>query len=120
MAMQKHATGAVCRSRRRQQFVGVPPPTVCGHAAANSLWVRRRRLLLIAAPLPIMCHRDAAYKYVVIISVDFTKAFDRVRHHALSLKYLQPDLLDNIHNWLMDFFKGRGHSTTTACFLTDC
>src|SRR6218665_2190322 len=47
-------------------------------------------------------------RYVVIISIDFTKAFDRVRHHALSLKYLQPDLRDNIHNWLMDFFQGQG------------
>src|SRR6218665_4052988 len=53
-------------------------------------------------------------EYVVIISVDFTKAFNRVRHHALSLKYLQLELPDHIHNWLMDYFTGRGHSTRIA------
>ena len=37
-------------------------------------------------------------KYVVIISVDFTKAFDRVRHRAPSLKYLQLELPDHILN----------------------
>ena len=51
-------------------------------------------------------------EYVVIISVDFTKAFDRVRHHALSLKYLQFELPD--HNWMMDYFTGRGNSTRVA------
>src|SRR6218665_424092 len=50
-------------------------------------------------------------EYVEIISVDFTEAFERVRHHALSIKYLQLDLPDHIHNWLMDYFKGRGHLT---------
>jgi len=49
-------------------------------------------------------------EYIVIISVDFTRAFDRVRNHALSLKYLQLDLLDNIHNWLMDFFSRAGNT----------
>ena len=51
---------------------------------------------------------------MVIISVDFTKAFDRIRHHALSLKYLQLELPDHIHNWLMDYFTGGGHSTRIA------
>ena len=49
-------------------------------------------------------------EYIVIISVDFIRAFDRVRNHALSLKYLQLDLLDNIHNWLMDFFSRAGNT----------
>src|SRR6218665_3065445 len=53
-------------------------------------------------------------EYVAIISVDFTKAFDRICHHALSIKYLQLDLPDHIHNWLMDYFKGRGHLTTAG------
>ena len=50
-------------------------------------------------------------EFVAIISVDFTKAFDRVRHHVLSQKFLQLDLPGHIHNWVMDYFKGRGHST---------
>jgi len=53
-------------------------------------------------------------EYVAIISVDFTKALDRVRHHVLSQKFLQLDLPDHIHNWVMDYFKGRGHSTKAA------
>src|SRR6218665_367643 len=45
-------------------------------------------------------------EFVAIISVDFTKAFDRIRHHALSQKYLLLDLPDHIHNWVMNYFKG--------------
>src|SRR6218665_1293159 len=52
--------------------------------------------------------------FVDIISVDFTKAFDQIRHHALSQKFLLLDLPDHIHNWVMDCFKGRGHSTMAA------
>lgn len=51
---------------------------------------------------------------VVVIYVDLTKAFDRVRHYALLLKYLQLDPPDYIHDWFMDYIKGWGHSLRAA------
>src|SRR6218665_3141324 len=53
-------------------------------------------------------------EYVKIVSVDFTKAFDRVSHHMLSHKLLQLDMPDHVYNWLVDYFQDRGHSTHFA------
>ena len=50
-------------------------------------------------------------EYVIIISFDFTKALDEVRHKTLSEKLLLLDLPDHIHNWMVDYFMNRGHST---------
>src|SRR6218665_1691220 len=54
------------------------------------------------------------HEYVLIISVDFMKAFDRVRHNTLSQKLLLLNLPDHIHNWMVDYFMDRGHSTHLA------
>jgi len=47
--------------------------------------------------------------YVVVIALDFTKAFHTVRHCTL-LKMASMNIPDNVHNWLVDFFAGRSHS----------
>ena len=54
------------------------------------------------------------HEYVIIVSIDFTKAFDRVSHHMLSHKLLQLDMTDHVYNWLVDYFQDRGHSTHFA------
>jgi len=61
-------------------------------------------------------HHSATYmllqnEYVVDFSIDFTKTFDRVKHHALSQKLLLLDMTDQIYNWMVDYFKDRGHTT---------
>ena len=55
-----------------------------------------------------------SHEYVVVFSIDFTKAFDRVKHHPLSQKLLVLDMPDQIYNWMVDYFKDRGHSTYAA------
>jgi ribonucleases P/MRP protein subunit RPP40 len=47
--------------------------------------------------------------YVIVISLDFSKAFDKVWHFILTEKLAELDLPDQIYNWLADFFTGHSH-----------
>ena len=49
--------------------------------------------------------------YVIVIALDFSKAFDSVRHATLMEKYAALDLPDNIYNWVADFFSDHSHCT---------
>ena len=49
--------------------------------------------------------------YVVVLALDFSKAFDTVRHCSLLEKVSQLDLPDNIYNWIANFFNGHSHCT---------
>jgi len=49
--------------------------------------------------------------YVIIMSFDFSKAFESVRHFTLLHKFAQLDLPDQVYNWLTDFFHDHPHST---------
>ena len=42
--------------------------------------------------------------YVAVISLDFSKAFDTVRHSTLLEKLAQLNMPANAYNWLVDFF----------------
>jgi len=46
--------------------------------------------------------------YVVVISIEFSKAFDTV---ILLEKLAQLDIPDQIYNWLVNFFTGHSHRT---------
>jgi len=52
--------------------------------------------------------------YVIVISLDFSKAFDIVRHYTLLQKAAELDLPDHVFNWLVDFFEGHSHRTVYA------
>ena len=47
------------------------------------------------------------YPYVHVIALDFSKAFDTVRHSTLAAKCADLPLDDAVHNWLMEFLEGR-------------
>ena len=49
--------------------------------------------------------------YVIVISLDFSKAFDMIRHSMLLQKFAQLNLPDNVYNWLTDFFISHSHCT---------
>ena len=49
--------------------------------------------------------------YVIVYAIDFSKAFDTVRHSELIGKYARMELPDYIHNWLVDFFRAHSHCT---------
>ena len=49
--------------------------------------------------------------YVIILALDFSKAFDTVRHQTLFEKFATLAMPDNIYNWLVEFFQGHSHCT---------
>src|SRR6218665_2644756 len=51
------------------------------------------------------------HDYVVLFTVDFTKAFDSVKHSPLMQKMEILQLPNHIHNWLVRYFQSRGHAT---------
>src|SRR6218665_212417 len=51
------------------------------------------------------------HDYVVLFIVDFSKAFDSVKHQSLFEKMESLQLPDHIHNWLVRYFESRGHVT---------
>ena len=50
-------------------------------------------------------------KTVILISLDFSKAFDKVRHQTLFEKLDKMDIDDRIFNWMVSYFENRTHST---------
>jgi gmma-aminobutyric acid receptor subunit gamma/cGMP-dependent protein kinase 2 len=49
--------------------------------------------------------------YVIVYAIDFSKAFDSVRHNEMLCKFSRMELPDNVYNWLVDFFCERTHCT---------
>ena len=50
-------------------------------------------------------------QYVMVIAIDFTKAFDTVRHATLVEKMAMLDIPAQAQNWLQDFLSHRSHCT---------
>jgi Reverse transcriptase (RNA-dependent DNA polymerase) len=46
------------------------------------------------------------------MTLDFSKAFDTVRHETLFEKLSALDNPDNVYNWIVDYFYGHTHCTT--------
>ena len=51
------------------------------------------------------------HPYVVVIALDFSKAFDTVRHLTVLQKLASLDIPDCVYNWLVDYFSGHSHCT---------
>ena len=49
--------------------------------------------------------------YVRVVALDFSKAFDTVRHQTLATKLACLKIPDNIYNWLISFLEDRMHCT---------
>ena len=49
--------------------------------------------------------------FVVVISLDFSKAFDTARYSTLLKKFAELPIPDEAYNWLVDYFRGHSHST---------
>ena len=53
----------------------------------------------------------ATNPFVIVIAIDFTKAFDTVRHSTLVGKMAMLDIPEHVQNWLQDFLSHRLHCT---------
>ena len=51
----------------------------------------------------------ASNQYVIVYCLDFSKAFDTVRHSTLMEKIAMLQLPDWVYNWMVDFFEHRKH-----------
>ena len=74
-----------------------------------------------AALISILHHVTALLEdnpYVSIVSLDFSKAFDSVRHYTLAEKLSKLELPDAIYNWLINFLSERRHTTKFAGFTS--
>ena len=49
--------------------------------------------------------------HVVVITLDFSKAFDTVSHSTLLHKMASMNIPDDVYSWLVDFFSGHSHCT---------
>ena len=49
--------------------------------------------------------------YVIVYALDFSKAFDSVRHSAVLDKFSQLNIPDHIYNWIEAFFRHHSHCT---------
>jgi Reverse transcriptase (RNA-dependent DNA polymerase)/Endonuclease/Exonuclease/phosphatase family len=49
--------------------------------------------------------------YVTLISLDFSRAFDTVRHSTLAAKLSELDIHDHVYNWIVNFLSCRQHVT---------
>jgi len=54
--------------------------------------------------------------YVIVIELDFSKAFDTVQHHMLLDKMAQLDIPDHVYNWVVsgNYFDGHSHQIKYA------
>ena len=62
--------------------------------------------------------------YVTVVSMDFLKAFDTVRHATLADKLAELSIPDNVYNWIISYFQERQHITrfdgamSTSCSIS--
>ena len=52
--------------------------------------------------------------FIHVLSFDFTKALDTVRHATLMSKMAQLQIPDTVYNWIKDFFQDHCHCTRYA------
>ena len=65
----------------------------------------------IVALLHTICSMLSTNSYVRVFAIDFSKAFDSIRHHKLLDKMSSLQIPDQIFNWMENFFSGRAHCT---------
>ena len=71
--------------------------------AAEAIFTARR---YASALLSVITHA-----YVIVIALDFSKAFDNVRHSTLLNKMAELDIPDQVYNWLVSYFSAHSHCT---------
>ena len=50
-------------------------------------------------------------QYVIVVALDFSKAFDTVRHASVAEKTARLKMPDNAYNWIIDFLECHSHQT---------
>jgi hypothetical protein len=61
----------------------------------------------------------SSQEYVHVIALDFSKAFDSVRHSSLLGKMSSLDMPDHAYNWFVDFFSNHYQCTKFGKIISD-
>ena len=77
------------------------------HAYLPSASTTTCQIALLQEITSILQTRDIA----IVIALDFSKAFDTIRHSTMLEKFSQLRLDDNIYNWIADYFQNHTHRT---------
>jgi len=56
----------------------------------------------------------ASNPYIIVISLDFSKAFDTVQQSTMLHKLDQLDISNNVYDWFVDYFSGHSHSMAAS------
>jgi hypothetical protein len=81
------------------------------HAAFLRLW---REVAAFISLLHAVTTKLESQSYIRVIALDFSKAFDSVRHSTLVDKLAQLDISDDVYNWVTQHLNNREH---IACSL---
>lgn len=65
----------------------------------------------IAISHTVVRHLDTE-PFVRVVSFDFSKAFDTVRHYSVLRAFGKLSLPDEIFNWITDYYEGHNHCTS--------
>ena len=68
---------------------------------------------------PILADLLQTHPYVHLIALDFSKAFDTVRHSTLLDKCRQFPILNSLYNWLARYLEDRQHITKFGGMLSE-
>jgi len=68
----------------------------------------------VIALLHTVCTMLSTNDFVHVLSFDFTKVFDSVRHATFMSKMVQLHIPDSVSNWIKDYFQDRSHCTRYA------
>ena len=60
-----------------------------------------------------------ANSYVIVVALDFSKAFDTVRHSSVLQNLAQLDIPDHIFNWISDYLQDHSHCTVYNNYSSD-
>ena len=88
-----------------------PPATLnfCDHFAFRPTGSTTAAIITM---LHTVTNLMSANPYITVVSLDFLKAFDSVRHCTLLHKISQLNLPDHVYNWLVNYFSGHSHFVT--------
>ena len=112
----RHISPISCNRKNHSQrlpvmypSLGSPPPTL---TFADQYVFRSSGSASLIALLQKVTNLLDTNSYVIVIALDFARAFDTVRHSSLTEKVAELNVPDNIYNWITNFLSG--HSNHTA------
>jgi hypothetical protein len=95
-----------------------PPPALC-FTDQYAFRPSGSTTAALVALLHSVTHALETSPYVVVVALDFSKAFDTVRHSSVMAKVAQLNIPDFVYNWLANFLDGHSHCTRFSSQTSD-